>query len=109
MASEGLPPGVEIEPVYLIEARYTPEAAERRPAVRATHIGRLAELKRAGTLIEAGAYSDAMTSSILLVRVETEEAARALALADVYVAAGVWGDVSVRPFGLVSLRVEGAA
>ena len=32
-----IPAGVKVESVFLIEARYTPEAAERRPAVRAEH------------------------------------------------------------------------
>ena len=64
MSSSEFPPGVEIEHVFLVEARYTPEAAQRRPAVRAEHLARVAELRRAGTIIESGAYSDAMTSSI---------------------------------------------
>ncbi len=88
--------------VFLVEARYTPEAAERRPAVRAEHLTRVAELLRAGTLIEGGAYSDAMTSSIMLVRAEDAAAALAVARADVYVKAGVWGDISARPFGRVT-------
>jgi len=101
MTSSELPPGVAIESVFLVEARYTPEAAERRPAVRAEHLVRVAELRRGGTLIEGGAYSDAMTSSIMLVRAEDAADALAIARADVYVRAGVWGDISARPFGRV--------
>jgi uncharacterized protein len=100
MTSE-FPPGVRIETVFLVEAQYTPEAAERRPAVRAEHLARVAELRREGTIIEGGAYSDALTSSIMLVRAEDAAAASAIAGADVYVKAGVWGDISARPFGRV--------
>jgi len=102
MSSDGIPPGVEIEKVFLVEAQYTPEAAERRPAVRAEHLARVAELKRAGTMIEGGAYSDAMTSSIMLLRVADADAALAIARDDIYVRAGVWGEITARPFGRVS-------
>jgi len=102
MSRSDLPPGVGIERVFLVEARYTPEAEERRPAVRAAHLTRIAELLRAGTLIEGGAYSDAMTSSIMLLRAEDAAEALAVARADVYVKAGVWGDISARPFGRVT-------
>jgi uncharacterized protein YciI len=100
MTSE-FPPGVQIETVFLVEAQYTPEAAERRPAVRTEHLIRVAELRRNGTIIEGGAYSDALTSSIMLLRAEDAPAALAIARADVYVKAGVWGDISARPFGRV--------
>ncbi len=101
MSSTEFPPGVEIEIVFLVEAQYTPEAAERRPAVRAEHLARVAELRRGGTIIEAGAYSDALTSSLLLVHAGNAAAALAIVRADVYVKAGVWGDISARPFGRV--------
>ena len=100
MSSTEIPPGVEIEDVYLVEATYTPEAADRRPAVRGAHISRLVELMAAGTLIEAGAYKD-VSSSILVVRAASEEEALALARADIFVSAGVWGAITARPFGRV--------
>ncbi|RKY16912.1 MAG: hypothetical protein DRQ55_16960 [Planctomycetota bacterium] len=102
MSNSEIPPGVEIEKVFLVEAQYTPDAAERRPAVRAEHLARVVELRRAGTIIEGGAYSDAMTSSILIVRADDAAAALAIARADVYVKSGVWGDISARPFGRVT-------
>ena len=61
----------------------------------------MAQLRRAGTLIEGGAYAGGLTSSIMLVRAEDEAAARAIAESDVYVRAGVWGVITVRPFGRV--------
>jgi uncharacterized protein YciI len=103
MSQVEFPPGVTIETVYLVEAQYTPEAAERRPSVRAEHLTRIAELKRAGTLIEGGAYADAMTSSVMLVRAPDAESAAAIARADVYVRSGVWGVITARPFGRVDV------
>ena len=100
--AEEIPPGVHIEQVYLVESTYTPEAAERRPAVRGAHLGRIARLKQAGTVLEAGAYTDGLTSSIMIVRASSPEAAMELARDDVYVSAGVWGEISVRPFGRVT-------
>ena len=96
-----IPAGVKVESVFLIEAQYTPEAAERRPAVRAEHLTRMARLREAGVVIEAGAYSDRLTSSVLLVHAEDAAAALALARQDVYVSGGVWGEISARPFGRV--------
>jgi uncharacterized protein len=100
-AMSEIPAGIKVETVYLVEVQYTPEAAQKRPAVRAEHLTRVAELRAAGTFIEAGAYSDGLTSSILLVRADDAESALAVVQADVYVRAGVWGSMSVRPFGRV--------
>ena len=97
-----IPAGIKVESVFLVEAQYTPDAAEKRPAVRAEHLARVVELRAAGTIIEAGAYSDGLTSSILLVRAEDAADAAAIARADVYVKAGVWGDITARPFGRVT-------
>ena len=97
-----IPAGVKVESVFLVEAQYTPEAAEKRPAVRAEHLGNVARLRDEGVIIEAGAYSDELTSSLLLVRADDAAAALALARQDVYVKAGVWGDISARPFGRVT-------
>jgi uncharacterized protein len=103
-----IPAGVTVEHVFLVEATYTPEAAERRPAVRPEHLARIVRLRDEGTIIEAGAYSDGFTSSLLLVRAEDAEAAAAIARTDVYVRAGVWGDISARPFGRVIPESSGS-
>ena len=97
-----IPAGVKVESVFLVEAQYTSDAAEKRPAVRAEHLTRVARLRDEGVIIEAGAYSDQLTSSVLLVRAEDAAAALAIARQDVYVKAGVWGDISARPFGRVT-------
>jgi uncharacterized protein YciI len=100
MTSE-IPAGVHVDSVFLVEAQYTSDAAEKRPAVRAQHLARIVELREQGVIIEAGAYSDALTSSILLLRASDAAAAVAIARADIYARSGVWGDISARPFGRV--------
>ena len=97
-----IPAGVKIESVFLVEAQYTPDAADKRPAVRAQHLANVARLREEGTIIEAGAYSDRLSSSVLLLRAADAAAALAIARQDVYVKAGVWGDISARPFGRVT-------
>jgi len=96
-----VPAGVKVESVFLVEAQYTPDAAEKRPAVRAQHLANVVRLREAGTIIEAGAYSDELTSSILLVRADDAAAALAIARQDVYLKSGVWGEITARPFGRV--------
>ena len=95
-----LPPGISIEPVFLIEATYAPDAAETRTPFRARHAARLLELRDAGVVIEAGAYSD-VSATILLVRAVDAEAAAEVARQDVYMRNGVWVELRVRPFGRV--------
>ncbi len=96
----GLPADVAIEHVYLIEATYAPDGAERRAPYRAEHVSRAAELRDRGIVVEAGAFTD-VSASILIVRAPDAEAALALARDDVYWRNGVWVDLRCRPFGLV--------
>jgi ribosomal protein L22 len=89
-----IPEGVTLETVYAVEIAYTPEAAERRPAVRHEHLTRIARLIREGRLIEAGGYLD-FSSALLLV------------LDDVYIRSGVWvSDLRVRAYGRVVTAVN---
>ena len=102
-----LPPGVEIETVWAIEADYAPDALERRAPVRATHLARIAQLQREGTILAAGGFADA-SGSLILARVPDEAACRALMERDVYWTAGVWTGFRARPFGLVRLTDDEA-
>ncbi len=95
-----IPEGLAIERIWVVEAAYGPDAAERRPAVRAEHLTRIDELRRKGTIVEAGAYAD-MSSSLLLVRTETEADAMDLIRADVYFRSGVWTEVRIKALGRV--------
>ena len=93
-------PPSSIEPVWFVEATYAPDAAETRVPFRAQHLGRLLELKDAGVVIEAGAFSD-VSATILLVRAADETAALELFRDDVYMRNGVWVELRARPFGRV--------
>jgi uncharacterized protein YciI len=57
-------------------------------------------------MVEAGAFTD-VSSSILIVRAESEEAALDVARSDVYMQNGVWVELRARPFGRVRLDGEG--
>jgi uncharacterized protein YciI len=54
-------------------------------------------LRDEGVMLEAGGFAD-MSSSMLILRVASKEAALDVARADVYVREGVWEEVVCRPF-----------
>ena len=89
-----------IEPTWLIEAIYAPDAAETRIPFRARHLDRLGLLKDAGIVVEAGAFTD-VSATIMIVRAPDEAAALEIARGDVYMANGVWVEIQARPFGRV--------
>ena len=95
-----MPAGVEIEPVWLVEATYAPDGAETRVPFRARHIARMAELRRSGDVVEVGAFPDA-SATLIVVRAPSEDAALDIARSDIYMANGVWVEVRARPFGRV--------
>lgn len=95
--SDEIPAGIAMEPIFLIEATYALDAAETRPRHRPTHLARIAALRAAGVVLEAGAFPD-LSSSLLLVRAADADAALAIAREDVYLREGVWVEVRVRPF-----------
>lgn len=92
-----LPPDAALEPLWLVEGVLAPDAEELRRPVRARHLERILALRDAGTVLEAGSLGD-LSASLLIVRAPSEEAARAIALEDVYLSAGVWVEIRVRPF-----------
>lgn len=101
MTDAGIPDGVSIEAVYVVEVSYAPDAAARRPAVRPEHLTRVARLMDEGRLIEAGGFLD-MSSALLLVRASSEAEAVAVIRDDVYIRSGVWiDDVRARAYGRV--------
>ena len=99
-------PTATLEPVWFIQATYAPDAAEARVPVRPRHLARIAELKAAGVIVEAGAFMD-MSASVLLVRAGTEAEALEVARQDVYMQTGVWVELRAKPFGRVRLATEG--
>ncbi len=99
-------PAASLETVWLIQATYAPDAAETRAPFRAAHLARLAGLKSAGIVIEAGAWID-MAGSLLMVRAEDETAAIEIARQDIYMQQGVWVELRAKPFVRVSLDAAG--
>jgi uncharacterized protein YciI len=100
-----IPDGIVMEPVFIVEATYGPDAAELRPAHRPTHLARIAALRAAGVVLEAGAFPD-MSGSLLLVRAADSDSALAIAREDVYMREGVWVEARVRPFVRVARADE---
>ncbi len=96
-----LPADISIEPVWLVEATYAPDAAETRVPFRAEHVQRAAERLASGTYVEVGAFAD-VSGSVLIVRADSEEAALALVRDDVYLQNGVWVELRARPFGRIT-------
>jgi uncharacterized protein len=104
MAGE-IPDGLAIEQIWVAECAYGPDAAERRAPVRSRHLARIAELRAAGVIVDAGAFAD-MSGSLILLRAPSEEAARAALETDAYWQAGVWTALRIRAFGHVVHRDE---
>jgi uncharacterized protein YciI len=98
-----LPDGVAIEPVWLVEATYAPDAAETRTPFRAEHLAGCARRLQAGTYVEVGALTD-VSASIILVRAASETEALAIVGDDVYLRNGVWVELRARQLGRVTIR-----
>jgi uncharacterized protein YciI len=96
----GIPEGLAIERVWVVETTYSPDVEERRPPVRAEHLGRIAELRDAGVIIDAGAFAD-MSGSLIVLRARSEDEALAVIQSDVYFRAGVWNSCHIRALGRV--------
>jgi uncharacterized protein len=86
---------VTIQPVFIVEPTYAPDAAERRDPVRADHLAGVQRLSQDGRVLLAGAYED-MSASLLVMAVDSEQEALQIVHDDVYWAAGVWTDVRIR-------------
>lgn len=109
MTDTGIPAGVSVETIYVVEISYSPDAAEKRPRVRPEHLTRVARLMAEGRLVEAGGFLD-FSSALLWVRASSDAEAMALVRDDVYVREGVWlDDARARPFGRVVLSPDGKA
>ena len=98
--ADDIPEGLAIEQIWVVEATYSPDAAERRSAVRAEHMVRLAQLRSEGTVLEVGGYAD-MSGSLIILRASSEEEALAVIHSDVYFRAGVWNSCHIRALGRV--------
>lgn len=92
---------------YAIIAEDLPGTLDKRLAARPEHLARLEALKNAGRLLLAGPHPAedtenpgpaGFTGSLVVAEFESLVAAQAWAEADPYRAAGVYGNVTVKPF-----------
>jgi hypothetical protein len=92
---------------YAIVTEDSPNSLEKRLAHRPAHLERIAELNNAGRLLLAGPFPAidsndpgpaGFTGSLIVAEFETLEAATNWANTDPFVDAGVYANVSVKPF-----------
>ncbi|KGD65802.1 YciI-like protein [Alcanivorax nanhaiticus] len=93
--------------LYAIISQDVPDSLPLRKQARADHLARLETLRDQGRLILAGPHpaldseepGDAgFTGSLVVAEFESLEAAQTWADADPYIAAGVYAQVTVKPF-----------
>jgi len=92
---------------YAIIAEDTPNSLEKRMQARPAHLARLTALQAAGQLLLAGPFPAidsndpgpaGFSGSLIVAEFDNLHAAQAWADADPYMAAGVYNQVSVKPF-----------
>lgn len=92
---------------FAIIANDVADSLERRMAARPAHLARLQQLQQEGRLLLAGPFPAiaaedpgpaGFSGSLIVAEFASQEAAEHWAKADPFVAAGVYADVSVRPF-----------
>ena len=92
---------------YAINATDIEKSLDKRLGARPAHITRLQELKNEGRLLLAGPYptvdaedpgNAGYSGSLIVAEFESLEEAKIWAHADPYVGAGVYSNVSIKPF-----------
>lgn len=93
--------------LYAILSEDIPDSLEKRMSVRPAHLQRLQDLQNKGRLVIAGPHpaidsntpGDAgFTGSLIIAEFTNIEAAKNWADTDPYIAAGVYANISVKPF-----------
>lgn len=93
--------------LYAISGTDTPHSLNGRKLARTAHLDRVTALRDAGRLVLAGPHpaidstepgESGYTGSLIVAEFPSLDDATAWASADPYIAAGVWGDVTVKPF-----------
>ena len=93
--------------LYAIIGIDKPDSLQRRLGARPDHLVRLNELRNAGRLVLAGPFPAidgedpgpaGFTGSLIVAEFASLDAAQAWADADPYITAGVYANVSVKPF-----------
>ena len=93
--------------LYAIVGEDVPNSLDKRLAARPAHLARLEQLQSAGRLVLAGPCpaidspnpgTAGFTGSVVVAEFDSLTEAQAWADADPYVAAGVYQEVSIKPF-----------
>ncbi|AHK79509.1 BolA family transcriptional regulator [Ectothiorhodospira haloalkaliphila] len=93
--------------LYAIISQDVEDSLEKRRSARPAHLERLQTLQDAGRLVLAGPYPAidsadpgpaGFTGSLVVAEFDSLDAAQAWADTDPYVAAGVYAQVTVKPF-----------
>jgi len=93
--------------LYAIVGEDVPNSLQQRLASRPAHLARLTDLEAAGRMVLGGPFPAidsadpgpaGFSGSLIVAEFESLVAAQAWADADPYVAAGVYGRITVRPF-----------
>jgi uncharacterized protein YciI len=93
--------------LYIIVAEDVENSLEKRLAARPAHLARLTELQNQGRLLLAGPFPAidsvdpgpaGFTGSLIVAEFANLEAAKTWAEADPFVSAGVYANVTVKPF-----------
>lgn len=92
---------------YAIVGEDVPDSRDKRAGARAAHVDRLQVLQQAGRLLLAGPFpavdspdpgAAGYSGSLIIAEFDTLTDAESWAAADPYIAAGVYGNVTVKPF-----------
>ena len=92
---------------YAIMAEDTPNSLEKRMQARPEHLARLTALQNEGRLMVAGPFPSidsiepgpaGFSGSLIIAEFDSLEAANTWADADPFVAAGIYNQVTVKPF-----------
>ncbi|HET7369365.1 MAG TPA: YciI family protein [Gammaproteobacteria bacterium] len=92
---------------YIIVGEDVPDSLDKRASARSAHLERLQTLQEAGRLLLAGPFPavdspdpgpSGFTGSLIIAEFDSLDDARRWADADPYVGAGVYANVTVKPF-----------
>ncbi|MCA9130954.1 MAG: YciI family protein [Planctomycetales bacterium] len=93
--------------LYAISGTDAADSLNKRKLARTAHLDRVAALRDAGRLVLAGPYpaidstepgESGYTGSLIVAEFPSLNEATAWASADPYMVAGVWGEVTAKPF-----------
>jgi uncharacterized protein len=86
---------------FLLFYEFVPDYLQRRPTYRSEHLRAAWKAQERGELILAGALAEPTDAAVLLFAGDDDSAARAFAMTDPYVKAGLVTRWSVRPWATV--------